>query len=140
MTRTPWYLSLLFSLVFVAAPAMVMYWFILPGWGDNKFSDYEYWFYWVIGLAFIAYVAVISTIFILFKIVHIDCLNIDIPMAFSFMVILVSCPLGDDLWWARLLMMIGTMLLALPVNMWTTRIFERKANEVREKNKKLRGK
>lgn len=139
MTRTPWYLSLLFSLVLIAAPALVLFWFYLPGWGDNVYDPSKYWLLWVIGLAFIAYACGISALFIFFKIVNIDCLNIDLPMALSLAVILVASPLEDKWWWTKLLMMLGTMLTAIPVNMFTSRIIDRQIEAIRENNKKIRG-
>lgn len=130
-TNDGW-INALFSLVFIAAPALVLFYFFLPTW--NPDANYSYWITWIITIIFFIYVGLLSLLLIYFKWLTIESLNFNIPITLVLMLILVTNPLPL---WATALFVLTGVFTAIPVNIITTKIKENKIREYKKKyNKK----
>ena len=109
-TNDGW-LNALFALLFIAVPAIVGFYFLLPDW--TGYDVVSYGSMWGIGLGFAVYVIIASTLVIYFKILTIDSLNFDIPITLVFVAMFVTS--GIPLW-GRILLVITCVLLTFPVN------------------------
>lgn len=116
MKKNDGWINALFSLVFIATPALILYFFYLPTWSGN--DDQAYWVVWVIALLFMVYVVVLSYVLIKFEWLTIESLNFNIPITLALMAIMVTYTLPL---WATAIITLAMVMVALPVNMWTTR-------------------
>ncbi len=101
----------LFSLVFIATPAIIGYAFLLPDWTQKQVVNYGY--LWLIGLAFLVYAVLISYFFIFLRVLYYDSLIFSIPLAFVFFLIFISPQLP---WWARALIVFGGIFITIPIS------------------------
>ena len=129
MKQNDGWVNALFSLLFIAVPAIVLFYFFLPSWSGKDPSSYG--MIWGIAIGFWAYVGLLSFLLIYFDLLSIESLNFNIPIALALMMILVSYPLPL---WATGILVIVCVLIALPVNILTTRIRENNQS----KKKKLK--
>ena len=128
MKNSDSWVNALFSLVFIAVPAIVLFYFFLPSWTGKEPESYG--LIWGIAIGFWAYVALLSFLLIYFKLLSIESLNFNVPIALALMVILVSYPIPL---WATGILVFVCVMIAFPINMLTTRIRE----NYQSKNKKL---
>ncbi|MCK5866986.1 MAG: hypothetical protein KAG14_01165 [Mycoplasmataceae bacterium] len=117
MKKNDGWMNALFALIFIATPAITIFYFILPTWSNKEVLNYG--MIWVVAIAFIIYAILFSTLLILLNILSIESLNFNIPIAFALMSILVTYPLPL---WATGVIVIGVVLMAFPMNMLTTKI------------------
>lgn len=117
MRKTSGWVNALFALVFIACPALVGFFLWVPYWENG--TEQATWFYWVIGLSFLAYVALLCWFLIHFEWLGVDSLNFNIPIALVFFTLFVSWDLTR---WIQIILVIVIVLLAFPVNMWTTHL------------------
>ena len=118
MKKNDGWMNALFALIFIAVPAIILFYFILPGW-TNKKPTFGYDIVWVIAIGFIVYTILFSIILIIFKVLSIESLNFNVPIAFALMGILVTYPLPL---WATGVIVISVVLMAFPMNILTTKI------------------
>lgn len=114
MIKNDSWMNALFSLVFIAVPALIMYYFLLPDWTGKEVVTYPY--IWLISFSFLAYVALLSFLLIRFNILSFQSLNFNVPLALCLVLIFVTYDV--DLW-GRALILIAGILTALPMNMIT---------------------
>ncbi|NQZ66189.1 MAG: hypothetical protein HRT99_03180 [Mycoplasmatales bacterium] len=124
MKKNDGWLNALFSLVFIATPALIIFYFFLPSW--SGFERVSYGTIWGIAIGFIFYVILLSVILIRFEILSIESLNFNIPISIVLVIILVSYPLA--LWATAIFVIIG-ILLAFPVNMLVNKYKESKIKQ-----------
>ncbi|MCK5806997.1 MAG: hypothetical protein KAG91_01210 [Mycoplasmataceae bacterium] len=117
MKKNDGWMNALFALIFIATPAITLFYFILPTWSNKEVLSYG--MIWVVAIGFIAYAILLSTLLIMLKIISIDSLNFNVPIAFALMAILVTYTLPL---WATGVIVIGVILMAFPMNMLTTKI------------------
>ena len=124
MKKNDGWVNALFALIFIAVPAVILFYFFLPSWTDKKPIEYGY--IWLIAISFLLYVGLFSFILIKFDWLPFESLNFNVPISVSLMIILVSHPL--PLWATALLVLLG-ILSAFPVNIYTTRLRESKTKQ-----------
>lgn len=121
MRNTNGWVNALFALVFIATPALVGFFLWVPYWEDAHKEPT--WFYYVVALGFLVYVSLFSWLLIKFEWLGIDSLNFNIPIALVFAALFVSY---DWAIWLKVLVTVFMVLMAFPVNMWTTNFRKRK--------------
>ncbi len=105
-------MNALFSLVFVAGPALLMFYFWLPEWNDNKYQiPIGYLYLSAFGLVIFTFLA--TFLFVYLGLISFDALRFSLPLALAFAVILVS-----SFWptWVRAFAVILTVMFAWPIN------------------------
>ena len=125
MKSTNGWVNALLTLIVVAMPAIILYYFTLPGWNDIKdvhnWSLYpiSYWLMWVIAISFIIIVTLLMIFFMWLRWVNLDILNFAIPLTLVLMGIYVT-----PMWpiWARSIIAITLIFTSFPMMMLTTKI------------------
>lgn len=132
MKQNDGWINALFSLVFIAAPALIIFYFLLPGWTGHEVVSYG--IIWLVAISFFVYVGILSWLLIHFKWLAIDSLNFNVPISLALMTILVTYPLP---FWAMGVLVVIAVLLAFPVNIAVTKYKEKKIIKLRRtyKNK-----
>ena len=130
MKESNGWINALFSLVFVAAPAMVMFYFLLPDWADIQILTTGE--MWAVTLGFIAYSALLNFLLIKFEFLPIDSINFNGPLTLVLAIIFIS--FGLDIWVRALLMIIG-VLLAFPTNVYVAKMKEKKIRKLKQGKK-----
>lgn len=131
MRKNDGWVNALFALVFIAVPAILLFYFYLPSWSGQKPLPYGY--IWLIAIIFWIYVGLLSFLLIKFQWLALESLNFNVPISVSLMLILITSPLPL---WATALFVIGGVLTAIPVNIYTTRFRENRAKKPKNKSSK----
>ena len=128
MKKNDGWVNALFALVFIAVPAMIIYYFILPDWTGRIVLPLGS----TMGIAvgFIAAIMGITALLIKFELLPYQAINFNIPVAVGLMVLLVSYDLSM---WARVLLIVAVILMAFPVNMFTSYLIRNKKYKLMKK-------
>ena len=130
MKKNDGWINALFSLVFIAAPALVIFYFLLPTW--TGYEEISYGMIWVVALGFLTYIAILSFALIYFEWLTIESLNFNIPISLALMAILVTYPLPL---WAVAIIVVAIVLFAFPINIMVTKYKENKILKRKKSNK-----
>lgn len=130
MKKTDGWVTALFALVFIAVPAVILFYFFLPEWTDKKPINYSY--IWLIAISFWVYTGILTFILIRFEWLSIDSINFNIPISITMMLILLTSPL--PLWATALFVLFG-ILTAFPTNIFVTRLKEKQIKKNQNKKK-----
>ncbi len=128
MKRSNGWVNALLTLIVVAIPAIILYYFTLPDWNNVKdlknFSTYliPYGYMWLIAIGFILAVTSFLIFFMWLRWVNLDIFNFAIPLTLVLMGIYLTPMLPI---WGRAILVISLILTAFPIMMLTTKIKER---------------
>lgn len=131
MIKTNHWLNILFALIFIVLPAFLAYFFWLPDFNKNIVKPI--WFYWVVALSFIAYVFILSVIMYKIKVLSVDIFNFYLPLVFVLGAIFVS---GNWNLILRFFFVTLMILVALPANMYVTKVKTKYRKKMLKKHKK----
>lgn len=128
MKRNDGWTNALVALVFIAVPAVILYYFLLPDWTNKEVISLGA--SMGIAIGFIAFTIAWTSLFIKFEILPYQALNFNIPVALGLMMLFVTY---DLTMWARVLLLILVILLAFPVNMMTDKLITSKRRKLNKK-------
>lgn len=118
-----WSITLV-ALTFVAIPAFVLFYFLMPDWNPNALHI-KMWQMLLIALGFVFYTITINLLFIYLKILKVKSLTFIVPIAISLMIIFISFELHI---WLRLLLATLGMLTVIPMNIAIDKFYSMKNN------------
>ncbi|WP_041362977.1 MAG3450 family membrane protein [[Mycoplasma] mobile] len=120
----------LFLLFFIMIPAILIWFFTSPDFGDNIFG-FSFGIFFVISLGFFLYSILIGILFFYFKIVDLQVFYFLIPISFSLVGIYLSYALPI---WARFIITVILILSAIPTNFIINLIEDKMVWKVKIKN------
>ena len=124
MTKNKSGLNSLFTLIFIALPSLIIFYFLLPTWANKQVVSHRE--MWLIAFGFCLYSFLLNFLLIYFKILSIESLNFNIPMTFSLMALFVGYKLP---FWIMFLIILGIIMFALPINIITNKYRHQKLNK-----------
>ena len=128
MKRNDGWTNALVALVFIAVPAVILYYFLLPDWTNKEVISLGA--SMGIAIGFIVFTIAWTSLFIKFEILPYQALNFNIPVALGLMMLFVTY---DLTMWARALLLILVILLAFPINMLTDKLITSKRRKLNKK-------
>jgi len=122
------WVNALLTLIVVAVPAIILYYFTLPGWNNirdtHNLSLYpiSYGLMWVIAISFIISSILLLIFFMWLRLVNLGIFNFAIPLSLVLMGIYVT-----PMWpiWGRGILAIVLIFTSFPIMMLTTKIKEK---------------
>ena len=116
--------TIIFALLFIAAPALIGFYFLLPDWRPDNKPLLSYGYIWLISLGFIVFVGLLSALFIYLNYINWSSMKFIIPIVITFSIMYVTYPLPI---WARAVLVIVSITFSFPINMFVDKIINKKS-------------
>ena len=119
----------LFTLIFIALPSLIMFYFLLPTWSNKEVLAYSS--MWLVAIGFCLYSFLINILFIYYKILSLESINFNIPITLCLMSLFLSYKLPT---WAMFLIVLSIIIFTFPINVWTNKYKNQKLIKINKKN------